>query len=104
MSVMNHLISQTSDAMNEFELFFKKISKISLICYIVIQILQGMACKYVLSVFAKVGRTDIWGIISIVIYMELTPIGVLALSITSFAIAKYFNRKKFEVLAKSDKF
>ena len=102
MSKQNHLADQTSDIFSDLEEFFRKAMKVLAVIYVPVQILAITVCYNLLEVLSsRVVFGDAWPCISFIIYMNLLPVGILLLIFASWVAARYFNRKKFELLANS---
>lgn len=102
MSNQNHLASQTSEVMDALEEFFRKAVKVLAVMYVAVQFICATACYYLLEVLtARIVFRDPWPCISFIIYTNLLPISILLLIVAARLAARYFNRKKFEILATS---
>ena len=104
MSNLNRLEIHTFDAMGAFEEVLRKTAKVLLVMYVIAQIICASACYYLLEELTRGVRfNETWPFLSMVIYMNLLPIIMLVLSITSQFSARYINLKKFAILAASEK-
>ena len=102
MTKQSNLAFQTSDFLDDLENFFRKAMKVLTVIYLPVQILAIVVCYDLLGVFSShVGFGDARTCISFIIYMNLLPAGILLMIFASWVAARYFNRKKFELLANS---